>query len=104
MSNIPMTWRELQRDALACATKRCSGCTQTKPLADFRDPIRERERKTCAACRRADQVLKMQPRVDDAEARELFGVFRSWQGGEPRQDWRASGGVVCWREELRMTA
>lgn len=104
MSNIPMTWRELQREALACATKRCSGCAQTRPLADFRDPIREKERKTCAACRQSDQALKMQPKVDDAEARALFSVFRQWQGGTPRSDWRASVGVVCWPIEWRAAA
>ena len=93
MSSIPMTWRELQREALACSTKRCSGCVRTKPLAEFIDPIREKERKTCAACRQSDQALKMQPRVTDAEARALFSVFRQWQGGAPRSDWRASVGV-----------
>lgn len=34
----------------------------------------------------------------------LTRAFNIWPGGEPRTDWTASVGRVCWRESLRMQA
>lgn len=97
MSNIPMTWRELQLSATKC----CKSCGATKMLTDFYTHRTGRDGK-CKLCRNAEKAIRVAAakpfvrRESEAIARELFGVFRSWQGGEPRSDWRASVGVVCW--------
>jgi hypothetical protein len=39
-----------------------------------------------------------------ASADPLNVAMDAWPGGEPRTDWTASVGRVCWRESLRMSA
>jgi hypothetical protein len=42
--------------------------------------------------------------IDRAEFNPLNAALRAWPGGEPRNEWAAPVGVVCWRESLRMVA
>jgi hypothetical protein len=93
-----ITLRQLQRlSAAQCsgpATRKCSGCAKFHPLAAFRDPIRDRERKTCTGCRGADKAYRFTPTVDDEAVRALYAVFRAW----PKRDripMVASLGLEC---------
>jgi hypothetical protein len=106
MSNIPMTWAEPQR----C----CTTCKETKPLTEFYRQKGGRDAK-CKTCRvvmalarkKTERVVRptiQSSRETEAIGRELFGVFRTWQGGEPRTDWRADMGLVCWPMEWQALA
>jgi hypothetical protein len=105
MSNIPMTWAELRLPETRC----CKSCGATKVLTDFYTHRTGRDGK-CKLCRNAEKAVRVAnakpavQRATDADARELFGVFRTWQGGEPRTDWRADMGLVCWPMEWQALA
>jgi hypothetical protein len=98
VSNIPTTWRELQREALT----RCQRCD--KPLTHVAS---RRGHTMHAPCRRAENAeratanLAAEPNEYMRRNAYLFrgpdplnAAFRQWQGGAPRSDWRASLGVV----------
>lgn len=110
MSNLPMTWAELKLAPLKCCTK----CKEPKQVTEFYHQRNGRMAR-CKDCHnRAMQgrqrIVRIGPptvqtlREAEAIGRELFGVFRTWQGGTPRTDWRADMGRVCWPVEWQAVA
>jgi hypothetical protein len=99
---------------MGCMMKTCLTCGKTMHLRNFpkRGGQRGKQRKShCRECfveigRRHLQAAfdrkAEAPRNDPPDP--LNEAFRSWQGGEPRSDWRADMGLVCWPVEWQAVA
>jgi hypothetical protein len=88
----------VRRGITTCRSCRCARVANIKAAA-VRPPVRIRDRKRDW---RAEYAARNAYLIHTPDPLTL--ALRAWPGGEPRTDWAAPVGRVCWRESLRMQA